>query len=220
MFEEEVDLRKEKEAARAEGIQGLPWETSLAGDDQIALTETLRGHIMALSLDEENFTTKPPNEAHFEDTFKLKSHAGIAERTMALDENLARKHSKLIVAHPEHDFWMCYFYRVKLIRQEVGFEPLVTRVLGTATDELEKEEISDVSEPGIEFCVVNDKQDALPEPEQDTPILQNNDDDEENLELDALEGLNDELEDGYHMDSKQEGDDELEAQIAAELSSL
>ncbi len=218
MFHEEVDLRKEKEAARAEEVRGLPWETSLSGDDQKALTETLMGRIMDLSLDEENFSTKPPNEAHFEDRFNLQSHAGIAERTMTIDTNLARNHSKLIPSFPEHDFWMCYFYRVEMIRQEVGFEPLVTRILGTTTDKLKEGETPDVSESGIEFCVVN-TQDALPEPEQDVPISQKNDD-EVNLELDNLEGLNDELEDGDHMDSKQEGDDELEAQIAAELSSL
>ncbi len=216
LFQEEVELRKEKEIARAEEIQGLPWETSLAGDDQKALTETLMGRIMDLSLDEENFTTKPPHEAHFEDSFKLRSHTGIAERMMAIDPNLARKHSKLIPNFPEHDFWMCYFYKVEMLRQEVGFEPLATMVLATTTtDTLKEDETHDVYDSSIEFCMIN-KQDALSEPEQDVPNSPN--DDEVILELDSLEGLNDDLEDD--LGSKQEGDDELEAQIAAELSSL
>ncbi len=215
LFQEEIELRKEKEIARAEEIRGLPWETSLAEDDQKAITETLMGRIMDLSLDE-NFTTKPPHEAYFEYSFKLPSHAGIAERMMAIDPNLARKHSKLIPHFPEHDFWMCYFYKVEILRQEVGFEPLATMVLTTTTtDTLKEDETHDVNKPSIELCMIN-KQDALSEPKQDVPISPN--DDEVTLELDSLEGLNDDLEDD--LGSKQEGDDELEAQIAAELSSL
>ncbi len=177
---------------------------------------------MDLSLDEENFTIKPLHEAHFEDKFKLQSHTGIAQRMMAIDTNLARRHSKLIPNFPEHDFWTCYFYRVEMLRLEVDFEPLDTMVLATATtnDDTLKEETPDLPESSIELRMVN-KQNALLEPEQNIPSSPNHHDDEINLELDNLEGLNDELEgDDDHMNSKQEGDDELEAQIEAELSGL
>ncbi len=212
-FQEEVKQREEDERARAEEIQGLPWETSLAGDDKKAIAETLMGRIMDLSLDEENFVT---SDADFESSFKLQSYVGIAERMVAIDPNLARKHSKLIPRFPEHAFWMCYFYKVEMLRQEVGFEPLATRVLSTITTDTQKEdETRDADELSVELPTAK-KQDVQSEPEQDAPISTN--DDDVALELYSLEELDGELE--IDAGSKQEGDDELEAQIAAELSSL
>ncbi|CAM9528784.1 unnamed protein product [Sphacelaria rigidula] len=183
--------------------------------------------ILALSLEESNFTTPPPptaatteddndavdgtsdghplrhtNGAAIPTAFALERHINIAIKMLELDPNLGKVHARLIAKMPEEMFWFHYFSRIETLREEVGLEPLcedfAQATSGVSSDEYDK--ISHGDAHGMS---------SPSDPPQQVGHASDDNADDDFSDLGDLDDLDD--------DSDPTIDATLEAEIAAEI---
>jgi hypothetical protein len=96
----------------------LPWETDI--ESRQILCKDLMEKMLALSLNEKNFTTKSPNSEEVE--FYFQEFVPVAMQLLQIDSNLARIHAKLSPKMNEEDLWFNYFCRIVYLRARSGIE--------------------------------------------------------------------------------------------------
>eukprot|EP00611_Tribonema_gayanum_P021988 TRINITY_DN4337_c0_g1_i1.p1 TRINITY_DN4337_c0_g1~~TRINITY_DN4337_c0_g1_i1.p1 ORF type:complete len:322 (-),score=82.92 TRINITY_DN4337_c0_g1_i1:175-1098(-) len=239
---EEDKFRAEKDATAACEIRLLPWET--LDESRSILSDDLLAKVFALSLESATFTEAPPPDANY--AFDLTPHIACAMRLMDLDANLAKMHARYISKVGETAFWRNYFYKINVLRLAAGVEPL-TQAAGAGGPSADQKAPSRiVSQDGFETLSATEVQaaktavSAFPPPPQHA-IASAADRQDANAQADANaqeqsqkhadadsgEEGGDELHDFDDLgdleidDADVEGDDdELEAQIAAEIGDL
>jgi hypothetical protein len=117
---EQAKLKEEELSKRQQlsTVIQLPWETE---DESLQiLSEALMDSILKLSLNERNFTVVPANsdEVHF----VFSDFIATAMRLLQLDANLAHVHSKVSPKMDEELFWRNYYCRVIFLRAVCGID--------------------------------------------------------------------------------------------------
>lgn len=103
---------------RSHNYHLLPWETEI--ESLQILSDSLMESILAISLDERNFTNKSANSDHV--AFVFKDFVPIAMRLLQIDTNLARIHAKLSPKMDEELLWFNYYCRIVYLREASGIE--------------------------------------------------------------------------------------------------
>ncbi|KAG5192623.1 hypothetical protein JKP88DRAFT_292615 [Tribonema minus] len=209
---EEDKFRAEKDATAACEIRLLPWETQ--DESRSILSDDLLAKVFALSLESATFTEAPPPDANY--AFDLTPHIACAMRLMDLDANLAKMHARYISKVGETAFWRNYFYKINVLRLAAGVEPL-TQAAGAGGPSADQKAPSRiVSQDGFDRQDANAQADANAQEQA-----------QKHADADSAEEGGDELHDFDDLgdleidDADVEGDDdELEAQIAAEIGDL
>jgi hypothetical protein len=121
----QADILKEQEKMKAE-VEAqkkvmtpsslLPWETE--DESRAILSQDLMEQILAISLNEKNFTVAPPGVGKLE--FDFQAFVPTIMRLLQLDTNLAKAHAKLSPKMNEESFWRNYNYRVQYLRAKIG----------------------------------------------------------------------------------------------------
>eukprot|EP00619_Florenciella_sp_RCC1007_P007004 CAMPEP_0205924986 /NCGR_PEP_ID=MMETSP1325-20131115/17292_1 /ASSEMBLY_ACC=CAM_ASM_000708 /TAXON_ID=236786 /ORGANISM="Florenciella sp., Strain RCC1007" /LENGTH=191 /DNA_ID=CAMNT_0053293435 /DNA_START=72 /DNA_END=643 /DNA_ORIENTATION=+ len=108
----------------------LPWEVS---EEKSIVQDDLMEKVLALSLDDESFTTAPMPPTLFD--FRVDEHVAVIMKLLQLDPNLAARHARLSPKMNEDDFWKNYFHRCALLRAEMDVGPALPRDTSAAAAE-------------------------------------------------------------------------------------
>jgi len=140
----QVILRKKAQKEEALQFQVYPWSVLEKEQDRY---QEAKDRILEIGKDSENILDEAPEA--FE--FKLKATLPFAYGALKVDKELSELRYKFVPSQlKEKLFWKNYFYRVSLIRQNIGIEPLDKDNLDNYPN-LEKEnEIMEDSKPTSE----------------------------------------------------------------------
>lgn len=118
MVLEQMKLKKEEEARRANCLDKLPWDTD--DESKSIISQGLMGDVFQLALSEKNFTEPPPLKIMECCQFDFQKYVGQAMRLLQIDQNLAHIHSKVSPKMDEELFWKYYFSRVFYLKCKSG----------------------------------------------------------------------------------------------------
>mmetsp|Transcript_19589 Transcript_19589/g.74128 ORF Transcript_19589/g.74128 Transcript_19589/m.74128 type:complete len:272 (-) Transcript_19589:1643-2458(-) len=216
---------QESNSRPKDGSRLLPWEMVTGDSDsgEVVVVPGLMEKILALSLEEATFEAEVPQA--FSEHFELMAEISVIERLLDLDPNLSAMQARHSATMDEERFWCAYFYQCEQLKIECLTDAEYEKVQGPAAPAnpedtvsglqgAEDEEAAEVDDDELEAAIEAELMADEQASEKMTKATSGEDDlfEDEDIEEDA------EISSGEIINVEDEfDDDELEAQIAAEL---
>uniref|UniRef100_A0A7S1U6G6 BSD domain-containing protein n=1 Tax=Phaeomonas parva TaxID=124430 RepID=A0A7S1U6G6_9STRA len=219
---EAAALAEEDAQAHKGGARLMPWER-LDENDAVDAIPGLMEKVLGLSLASTTFQVDVPDS--FASAFDLTAEIGVIERLLDIDPNLGAMQARYSGRMEEEKFWATYFYQCEKLKLDCLVDEEYEKVArprpdnGDATTD-PTTEASDELDMDDEFDVDDDELEAAIEAELAEEMERNNGVGSAGVAGDGEDELEDvvEISSGEIINAEDElDDDELEAQIAAEL---